>query len=175
MKVTIFNGSASKGDATHKMTSSVAEMLKAGGSDVTEHFICFTTFKGMGCCNSLPDEVLMKMIDDIESSDISILATPVYRWNISGVLCAFIEALLSFCKFNDDIAERMKGKKVALAMAEDCENNIVKDAIRMVHRMCDYMKLECTEVFTIPFADKEKIMDPACQDSISEFVKKIIK
>jgi multimeric flavodoxin WrbA len=175
MKVTIFNGSAAKNDATHKMTSSVAEMLKASGWDVNEHFLCFTTFKGMGCCNSVPDEELMKMIDDIESSNISILATPVYRWNISGVLCAFIEAVLSFCKFNDEISERVKGKKMALAMAEDCETNVTKDAIRLVHTMCDYMKTDCAHVFAIPFADKDKISEPAGQKNISEFVENIMK
>jgi hypothetical protein len=91
------------------------------------------------------------------------------------MLCAFIEAVLSFCKFNDDIAEKIKGKKIALAMAADCENEITRDAMRLVHTLCDYMKIECTQTLTIPFADKEKIFDDNCQKNISEFVEKIMK
>ncbi|MDR0791276.1 MAG: NAD(P)H-dependent oxidoreductase [Methanomassiliicoccaceae archaeon] len=175
MKFTIFNGSPTKGDATHKMTSSIAEMLRARGAEVNEYFLYFMTFKGMGCCNSLPDDELMKLIEEIETSHITILATPVYRWNISGMLCAFIEAVLSFCKFNDDIAERIKGKKIALAMAADCENEITRDAMRLVHTLCDYMKIECTQTLTIPFADKERIFEDHCQKNISEFVENIMK
>ncbi|MDR0791277.1 MAG: flavodoxin family protein [Methanomassiliicoccaceae archaeon] len=176
MKVAIFNGSPMRNDATSKMTSSIAEKIRANGSDVKEYFLYFMNIKGcIDCGVNRPDDELKELIDEFVSSDITIFATPVYRWNISGALSTFIEELNAYCKFDEKLKGMVESRKIMLAMATESEENVADDAIASIRMFCDRLNIGYAGSFIIPFADRDAVLSTECQERVADLVKKILQ
>ncbi|MDR0778042.1 MAG: NAD(P)H-dependent oxidoreductase [Methanomassiliicoccaceae archaeon] len=175
MKIAIFNGSSIKNDAVSKLTSSISEKLRADGSDVKEYFLYQMNIKGcIDCGPRRPDDELKELIDEFTSNDMTIFATPVYRWNISGALGTFLEELSAYCRFDDKMAKATENRKLSLVMAIDSEENVADDAAASIQNSCSRLKIKYAGSFVLPFNDRSRISDPEYQGKISEFVKKIM-
>jgi len=175
MKVTIFNGSPNKGDSLSKITSSVAERMRAEGAAVKEYLLYFMDIKGcIDCGITRPDDEFKELIDELTSSDIVIFACPVYRWNISGALSAFIEELHSYCKYDDDLADSLGGRKASAVMVAESEENIAGEALEHLTAFFDKFRMEYAGAFVMPFSDKEKTAD-SCKSEIENFIEMIMK
>jgi len=174
MRSTIFNGSPKKDDCLGKITSSIAEKLKAKGIGAREYHLYFMDIKGCIDCNiNRPDDEFRELIDELTSSDIAIFACPVYRWNISGALSAFIEELYSYCRYDDDLAAGLAGRKAAVVMAMESEENVANDAIEHLKMFFDKFGMRYAGAFMLPFSDRDKVTDPSYADRIGDFVQRI--
>jgi multimeric flavodoxin WrbA len=185
MNVTIFNGSPRKNGNTATMTSSLKDKLKAAGANADEHFLYYMDIKGCmncGTCHSYKGLKECAIRDDAEklikiflSSDLTIFASPIYMWHLTASLNAFIERLHSLCRHDSPAVNKMKGKRIAIAMTMGDDEYVAADAVNSLLMFCDYFEMEYAGAFAVPFADKEQIMRPLYQEKMQDFVKKIIK
>ena len=185
MKVTIFNGSPRKKGNTATLTASLKDKIKAAGASVSEYFLYHMDIKGCMNCGScrtkdglkecvIKDDAV-KLLDKFVSSDLIIFASPIYMWHLTASLNAFIERLHSLCRHDDPAVNRMKGKRIAMAMTMGDDEYVAADAVNAMIMFCDYFEIRYEGAFAVPFAGKEQIMRPLYQEKMDDFVKKIIK
>ena len=184
MKITILNGSPRKNGNTSTMTSSLKKMIRAGGEKAEEHFLYQMNIKGCmncGACQKGKDlsECAIKddavpLLKEFEKSDLVIFASPIYMWHLTASMNAFIERLHSLCRYEGDVVNKMKGKKIAIAMTMGDDEYVAADAVNSFIMLCSYFQMEYAGAFAVPFADKEQIMRPLYQEKMKDFVKKIM-
>jgi multimeric flavodoxin WrbA len=185
MNVTIFNGSPRKNGNTAAMTSSLKKKMKALGTDVDECFLYHMDIKGCmncGTCHSgkelkecaIKDDAI-GLIKKFISSDLVILASPVYMWHLTASLNAFLERLHSICRHDPPAVNKMKGKKIAIAMTMGDDEYVAADIVNSLIMFCEYFEMRYEGAFAVPFADKEQIMRSLYQEKMDDFVKKIMK
>lgn len=102
MKLTVINGSMRRGSTWHCMDAIRKALTKYGEADITEFFLpkdmphfctgCFSCFyNGEATC---PHALYIKpIVDAISESELVILTTPVYGFDVSGQMKAFIDHL----------------------------------------------------------------------------------
>ncbi|MDR0198550.1 MAG: flavodoxin family protein [Methanomassiliicoccaceae archaeon] len=185
MNVTIFNGSPRKTGNTATMTSSLKDKLKAMGADVDEHFLYHMDIKGCmncGACRSgdtlkecaIKDDAI-PLLKKFLSSDLIIFASPIYMWHLTASLNAFIERLHSLCRHDPPAINKMKGKRIAMALTMGDDAYVAADVVTSLVMVCDYLALGYAGAFAVPFADKKQIMRPMYQEKMQDFVSKIMK
>ncbi|MDR0335124.1 MAG: flavodoxin family protein [Methanomassiliicoccaceae archaeon] len=185
MKVTIFNGSPRKNGNTASMTSLLTEKLRAAGADAEEHLIYHMNIKGCmncGVCHSsdalkecaIKDDAI-PLLKKFASSDLVIFATPIYMWHMTASLNAFIERLHSLCRHEPPAVNKMKDKRIAIAMTMGDDEYVAADVVNSLLLFCEYFELRYAGAFAVPFADKEQIMRPLYREKMQDFVNKITK
>jgi len=185
MKLTIFNGSPRKNGNTAAMTSSLAEKMRAESAEVVEHFLYHMNIKGCmncGVCRTesglgkcaIKDDV-PELLDEFLSSDLIIFASPVYMWHLTASLNAFIERLHSLCRHDAPVVNKMKGKRVAIAMTMGDDEYVASDIVNSLIMFLGYFEMGYAGSFAVPFADKEQIMRPMHQEKMSDFVKHVMR
>jgi multimeric flavodoxin WrbA len=185
MNVTIFNGSPRKDGNTAAMTASLKEKIRAGGSEVNEHFLYHMNIKGCMNCGVCHSENKLKecaikddatgLLKEFISSDLVILASPIYMWHLTASLNAFIERLHSLCRHELPAINKMDGKRVAIAMTMGDDEYVASDSVNSLLFFTEYFRLSYVGAFAVPFADKEQIMRPLYQEKMQDFVAKILK
>ena len=186
MKVTIFNGTPRKNGNTATMTSSLKKKIEAFGAEVDEHFLYDMDIKGcMNCdvCQSSGElkECTIKddaigLIKRFVSSDLIILASPVYMWHLTASLNAFMERMHSMCRHYDEKPiNKLEGKRIAIAMTMGDDEYVAADVVNSLLMFCGYFKMEYAGAFAVPFASQEQIMRPLYQEKMRDFVDKIMK
>jgi len=185
MKVTIFNGSPRKNGNTAAMTSSLKEKLKAAGADAEEYFLYDMKIKGCMNCNACRSSDALKecaikddanaLLKKFVSSDLIVFASPIYMWHLTASLNAFIERLHSLCRHEPPAVNKMKGKRIAIAMTMGDDEYVAADVVNSLIMFCGYFEIVYAGAFAVPFADKEQIMRPLYQEKMRDFVNKIIK
>ena len=174
MKVSIFNGSPKKDGDTAAVTSSMIETMKARGADAEEHFLyhmgvrgCLTCGLGSGRDNAV------KMINVFLSSDLAVFACPIYMERITDSLNAFIDLLYHICRYDDEVMEKVGGKKVAAVLTSDDGGASSDDASGMLRRLFGLLKMNNVGIFTVPFSGNEAA-SPSFSEKVSDFAEKIM-
>jgi len=185
MKAAIFNGSPRKNGNTAAMTSSLKEKLKEKGYNVDESFLYHMDIKGCMNCGACRSSDALKecaikddsipLLKKFVSSDLVIFASPIYMWHLTASLNAFIERLHSLCRHEPPAVNKMKGKKVAIAMTMGDDEYVAADVVNSLIMFCDYFELRYVGAFAVPFADKEQISRSLYQEKMRDFVEKITK
>ena len=185
MNVTVFNGSPRKNGNTASMTSSLIKKLKAAGADAEEYFLYDMNIKGCMNCNACrPGDALRECAikDDADpllkkfvSSDLIIFASPIYMWHLTASLNAFIERLHSLCRHEPPAVNKMKGKKIAIAMTMGDDEYVAADVVNSLIMFCGYFEMIYAGAFAIPFANKDQIKRPLYQEKMQDFADKITK
>ncbi|MDR2866651.1 MAG: flavodoxin family protein [Methanomassiliicoccaceae archaeon] len=183
--MTIFNGSPRKNGNTAAMTSSLKEKIRAGNGTVSEHFLYHMNIRGCmncgACCASegltecaIKDDAL-PMLNEFVSSDLVIIASPIYMWHLTASLNAFIERLHSLCRHDVNAMNRMEGKRIAIAMTMGDDEYVAADVVNSLLMFCEYFKMKYVGAFAVPFADAYQISRPLYQEKMQDFVKRMMK
>jgi len=175
MKATIFNGSPKKGDSLGVITSFMAGRMRAEGTEVKEFLLYFMNIKGcIDCGVTRPDDELKQLIDELTASEVVVFAFPVYRWNMSGALSAFVEELHSYCKYDDALAESLGGRKAFVVMVAESGENIADEAIEHMKMFFAKFNIGYGGSFSVPFADKEKVTDGDHKAAAEDFAERML-
>ena len=174
MKVSIFNGSPKKDGDTAAVTSYLAEALRAGGADAEEHFLYHMGVRGCLTCGLGPGrDNAVKMINVFLSSDLAVLACPIYTERITDSLNAFIDLLYHICRYDDDVMERIEGKKVAAVLTSDDGGALSESASGQLRRLCELLRMDIVGIFEVPFSGNEDFVSSSFREKISFFAEKI--
>jgi len=117
--VTIINGSCREGGNTDKLVSMLEEGVNDKHIKLNKHILrnksindcngCYYCFKNPYC---LQRDDMQVIHDEIQKSDLIILASPMYWWGVTGLMKTFIDRLyLYYPKSNTHLVE---GKKLII-------------------------------------------------------------
>ena len=176
MKVAVFNGGPRKNGRTAAVTSSLKDALASSGAVTDEHFLYHMGIKGCLTCGTRSGlENARAMVREFASCDLAVLASPIYMWQMSEPLKAFIGVLMAVCKDDDDIAKKVNGKKVAAVFTTDVDGNVAADTVDAIGMLSGHLKMDYLDAFILPFADLEKIGGAECQNEIRGFAEMIMR
>ncbi len=183
MKVTIFNGSPRKAGNTAHMVHGIMEEFHSRNVPVEDVRLFVKNILGCNNCNRCKTEDLSTIcsIDDdmrlmfpkIKESEVIIFASPIYMWQLTPCLLAFINRMHCLTD-SGHIRNDVKGKKIGLALTMGDDIDVAKYAIGGIKDFCEYYEMEYIGEVMIPFADSEKIVSGEYSDDISDFVSKLI-
>jgi len=148
---------------------------------VEEVFLYQMTIRGCSNCGrcrrrsdgqcSIEDDMTPLYRKFIES-DVIIIASPIYMWNFTACMIAFIDRLHALC--NKDFSfNAMSGKRIAIATTMGDDEFVAASAINTVMFFCEYFKCVYSGTIAIPFASKEQIARPLYREKIDDFVAKL--
>jgi multimeric flavodoxin WrbA len=116
MKVIGVEGSPRKNGNTEKLVKTILDSASENGAETTFYKLtamnishclgCFNC-RETGTCVTKDDMQLLHK--EIQDSDVIILGSPVYMWQVSGQMKLFMDRLVPFIR--PDFTTRLKGKK----------------------------------------------------------------
>lgn len=125
--IVILNGSPRKNGNTSALVKAFAEGAESAGHTVTEFFLggmdihgckgCFGGHSSKECPCAQQDD-MNKIYPVIKTSDVVVLATPLYYWNMSGQLRTAIDRLFALEEGDGNLL-RDNGRASALLMAAE--------------------------------------------------------
>ena len=116
MKILGLEGSSRENGNTEKLVKAILESAKENGAEATFYkltkmniSLCLGCFncRETGACVTNDDMQLLH--EEIQASDVIIIGSPVYMWQVSGQTKLFMDRLVPFIK--PDFTTRLKGKK----------------------------------------------------------------
>jgi multimeric flavodoxin WrbA len=171
MKIGIFNGSVRKNGNTAAVTSFLRQKFEDDGADVNEHFLFHMNIKGcLSCGTGTGREKAEEMVRELISSDLVILASPIYMWRLADSMTSLLDVLHSMCREDDSIANAVDGKRTAIVLTSDTDEDAISGILHPLRQFCIVLKMDYLGAYTAPFATKEKISGSKCQEEMKEFV-----
>ncbi|AIZ56456.1 iron-sulfur flavoprotein [Candidatus Methanoplasma termitum] len=184
MKITVMNGSPRPNGNTSEL---VKQFLKEADdkAKIEEVRIFEMNIKGCSNCGSCQRGEIRNhctMKDDMSilyqkflSSDMIILASPIYMWQLTPCTLAFLNRLHALCSHSKDSPyNHMEGKKIALLITLGDEEEIADYAVNAMKDFCEYFLIDYKGDLRIPFAEKEKISSGEYELELKEFAAKIL-
>lgn len=126
-KIVILNGSPRKNGNTSALVREFTKGAKNVGNTVTEFFLDNMNINGCkGCfgghsskaCPCVQKDDMSKIYPVVKESDVIVLATPLYYWNMSGQIRITIDRLFALEEGDGNLL-RGHGKSSALLMAAE--------------------------------------------------------
>lgn len=126
-KIVILNGSPHKNGNTSALVREFTKGAKNVGNTVTEFFLDSMNINGCkGCfgghsskeCPCVQKDDMSKIYPVVKESDVIVLATPLYYWNMSGQIRITIDRLFALEEGDENLL-RGHGKSSALLMAAE--------------------------------------------------------
>lgn len=183
MKMLIINGSPRAEGNTSEL---VKQFLKSVGNKaaVEEVRIFDKDIKGCkncGACQKAVLETHCTIDDDMAglypkflSSDITVLASPIYMWQFTPCMLAFLNRLHCLCQSADFSYNVMAGKKLAMLITLGDEEEVAEDAADGLSEFCKYFLIDYKGDLRIPFADKARIAAGEYDEKVKEFAAKVL-
>jgi len=184
VNILIVNGSP-------RANGNTAELVKqfkkhaAGKAETEEVRIFEKNIKGCMNCGVCQKEDLKdhcKIKDDMLhlyekflSSDVTVIASPIYMWQFTPCTLAFLNRLHGLCSHSEAAYNHMEGKKVALLVTLGDEKEVADYAVNGLKDMSEYFLIEFKGDLRVPFAQKEKIASGEYDSDLKDFVAKVLK
>lgn len=130
MKVLTILGSPRKNGVTSRMAKRFNQVAETSGASVKTYHLGSLSFQGcQGCnaCKSTSEACVLKddltqVLDEMQSADMTVFATPVYYWDVSGQFKCFFDRTWSFVKpdykTNPEPLRLEKGKTAVLITSQ---------------------------------------------------------
>ncbi len=144
-KIVILNGSPRKKGNTSALVKAFTEGAEGVGNKVTEFFLDQMDIHGCkGCfgghssreCPCVQKDDMAKIYPAIKESDVVVLATPLYYWNMSGQIRTAIDRLFALEEGDGNLL-RGNGRSCALLMA--AEGNGFEDVLTYYDHLADHL------------------------------------
>jgi len=126
-KIVILNGSPRRKGNTSALVKAFTEGVESAGNTVTEFFLNEMNIHGCkGCfgghssreCPCVQKDDMDRIYPAVKESDVVVLATPLYYWNMSGQIRTAIDRLFALEEGDGNLL-RGNGRSSALLMAEE--------------------------------------------------------
>ncbi len=130
MKLVSILGSPRKKGVTSQIARAFSTKAEEQGAQIIEYHLNTLDFKGcQGCnaCKSKLDHCALKdgltpVLEDLKTADITLFATPVYYWDVTGQFKCFMDRTWSLVKpdyqTNPDPVRLDRGKKAVLITSQ---------------------------------------------------------
>jgi multimeric flavodoxin WrbA len=116
MKILGLEGSTREDGNTEKLVKTILESAKENGAEVNFYkltkmniSLCLGCFNCRETGTCVTDDDMKFLLEEIQTSNVIILGSPVYMWQVSGQTKLFMDRLMPFIK--TDFTTRLKGKK----------------------------------------------------------------
>jgi len=116
MKVLGLEGSPRKNGNTEKLVKAILESATENGAETKFYkltkmniSLCLGCFNCRETGTCVTDDDMQLLHKEIQASDVIILGSPVYMWQVAGQTKLFMDRLVPFIK--PDFTTRLKGKK----------------------------------------------------------------
>lgn len=145
-KIVILNGSPRKKGNTSALVKKFTEGAESVGNTVTEFFLDKMNINGCkGCfgghssleCPCVQKDDMMQIYPAVKDSDVIVLATPLYYWNMSGQIRTAIDRLFAL-EENDGNLLRGNGRACVLLMA--AAGNAFDDVLTYYNHLMEHLK-----------------------------------
>ena len=169
MKILGVEGSSRKNGNTEKLVKTILESASENGAQtifykLTEMNIslclgCFNC-RETGIC--VTDDAMQFLLEEIQVSDIIILGSPVYMWQVSGQTKVFMDRLVPFIK--PDFTTRLKGKKRLFMVFTqgNPDKNIFKPYFEYLENLFSFLHYDVRGTIVVPGTrDKDDILQQA--------------
>lgn len=126
-RIVVLNGSPRKNGNTSALVKAFKEGAESVGHTVTEFFLGGMDIHGCkGCfgghssreCPCVQQDDMAKIYPAVKDSDVVVLATPLYYWNMSGQLRTAVDRLFALEEGDGNLL-RGHGRAAALLMAAE--------------------------------------------------------
>lgn len=145
-KVVILNGSPRKKGNTSTLVKAFTEGAESSGNTVTEFFLDGMEIHGYkGCfgghssreCPCVQKDDMAKIYPAVKESDVVVLASPLYYWNMSGQLRTAVDRLFALEEGDGNLL-RGNGRASALLMA--AEGNGFEDVVLYYDHLMEHLR-----------------------------------
>ncbi|WP_459202210.1 flavodoxin family protein [Methanococcus sp. CF] len=116
MKVVAINGSPKKDGNTALLINKVLDGAKSNGAEVIKYDIDKMNINGCkGCMHCRTEfkcaqkDYMAEILENLKETDVLILGTPIYMWQVTGQMKTFIDRL--YPVINADFSPRLKNIK----------------------------------------------------------------
>ena len=184
MKLLIINGSPRAEGNTSELVRQFRKVIgnKASVEEIHIYDIEINGCKNCGACQKKTLKEHCAIIDGMTplyqkflSSDVVVLATPIYMWKFTPCTLAFLNRLHSLCRSADFSYNAMEGKAIAVMMTMGAEEEVADYAANGFRDLCEFFRMEHKGDLRIPFAEKEKISSGEYGEKINAFAENILR
>ncbi|MDR0508887.1 MAG: flavodoxin family protein [Candidatus Methanoplasma sp.] len=182
MKMLIINGSPRAEGNTSELVKQFI-MNVGNKAEIEEICIFEDDIKGCKNCGACQRAVLKThcaVNDDMSdlyqkflSSDIVILASPIYMWQFTPCTLAFLNRLHCLCHSEDFSYNVMEGKRMAALITLGAEEDVADYAAKGLRDFCEFFRIDHRGDIRIPYAEKQRISSGEYNRKVKEFVGKI--
>ncbi|MDR0309141.1 MAG: flavodoxin family protein [Candidatus Methanoplasma sp.] len=183
MKVLLINGSPRADGNTSELVKRFIGDI-GNKASVEEVRIFNTDIKGCKNCGACQRAVLEKhctvndgmsaLYPKFLSSDVVIIASPIYMWQFTPCTLAFLNRLHCLCHSADFSYNEMAGKKMAALVTLGDEEEVADFAVNGLKEFCTFFSIGYLGDLRIPFASKEKISSGEYDKRIKGFAEMIL-
>ena len=144
--IVILNGSPRKTGNTSALVKAFTEGAESAGHTVTEFFLDSMDIHGCkGCfgghssreCPCVQKDDMSKIYPAVKDSDVVVLATPLYYWNMSGQLRTAVDRLFALEESDGNLL-RGNGRASALLMA--AEGHGFEDVVLYYDHLMEHLR-----------------------------------
>lgn len=145
-KIVILNGSPRRNGNTSSLVKSFTEGAESAGHTVTEFFLQDMNIRGCrGCFGGhsnqdspcVQKDDMDKIYPAVKESDVVVLASPLYYWNMSGQLRTAVDRLFAIEEGDGNLL-RGHGRSSALLMA--AEGSGFEDVLLYYDHLTEHLK-----------------------------------
>ena len=145
-KIVILNGSPRKNGNTSALVRAFTEGAEHAGHTVTEFFLNDMTIHGCrGCfgghssreCPCVQKDDMDQIYPAVKESDVIILASPLYYWNMSGQIRTAFDRLFALEEGDGNL---LRGLERASALLMAAEGHGFDDAVTYYDHLMEHMR-----------------------------------
>lgn len=145
-KIVILNGSPRRNGNTSALVKAFTQGAESAGNTVTEFFLDSMEIHGCrGCfgghssqeCPCVQKDDMSQIYPAVKESDVVVLATPLYYWNMSGQIRTAIDRLFALEEGDGNL---LRGHERASALLMAAEGNGFDDVLLYYNHLVEHLR-----------------------------------
>jgi len=183
MKVLVINGSPRRDGNTSELANrflhligddAETEQIRIYGKNVKGCMNCGICQKTVLCTYCCRNDGMTRLYEKFMTADVTVIASPIYMWQFTPCVIAFLTRLHCLCHSEDFSHNLMAGKKIALLVTLGAEEEVADYAVNGLKDMCEFFSMEFKGEVRVPNANKQKIIAGEYDQKINDLIAKIL-